>query len=142
MNLKIPLTLAIVDGIVMKVGNSNFVIEAGVVKEFVSVKKDMMIRDPDGTESVMIRGDVYPVRRISKWYHIKDAKENVEEGMMVILEVEGKHICLFVDTLIGKQEIVVKSIPPYIKKVKGLSGCTQLGDGSIALILDPGGITE
>ena len=58
MNLKIPLTLAIVDGIVMKVGNSNFVIEAGVVKEFVSVKKDMMIRDPDGTESVMIRGDV------------------------------------------------------------------------------------
>ena len=142
MNLKIPLTLAIVDGIVMKVGNSNFVIEAGVVKEFVSVKKDMMIRDPDGTESVMIRGDVYPVRRISKWYHIKDAKENVEEGMMVILEVEGKHICLFVDTLIGKQEIVVKPIPPYIKKVKGLSGCTQLGDGSIALILDPGGITE
>ena len=74
--------------------------------------------------------------------YIKDAKENVEEGMMVILEVEGKHICLFVDTLIGKQEIVVKPIPPYIKKVKGLSGCTQLGDGSIALILDPGGITE
>ena len=142
MNLKIPLTLAIIDGIVMKVGNSSFVIEAGVVKEFVSVKQDMMIHDPDGTESVMIRGEVYPVRRIGDWYHISGCKENVEDGMMVILEVEGKHICLFVDTLIGKQEIVVKPIPSYIKKVKGLSGCTQLGDGSIALILDSGGIVE
>lgn len=142
MNLKIPLTLAIIDGIVMKVGTSSFVIEAGVVKEFVSVKQDMMIHDPDGTESVMIRGEVYPVRRIGDWYHISGCKENVEDGMMVILEVEGKHICLFVDTLIGKQEIVVKPIPSYIKKVKGLSGCTQLGDGSIALILDSGGIVE
>ena len=62
--------------------------------------------------------------------------------MMLILEVEDQKICLFVDKLIGEQEIVVKTIPPYIKKVKGLSGCTQLGDGSIALILDPGGLIE
>ena len=66
--------------------------------------------------------------------------ESVEKGMMLILEVEDKKICLFVDRLIGEQEIVVKPIPSYIKKVKGLSGCTQLGDGSIALILDPGGL--
>ena len=62
--------------------------------------------------------------------------------MMLILEIEGKNICLFVDKLVGKQEIVVKPIPSYVKKVKGLSGCTQLGDGSIALILDPGGLIE
>ncbi len=62
--------------------------------------------------------------------------------MMLIFEVEGKSICLFVDRLIGEQEIVVKPIPSYIKKVKGLSGCTQLGDGSIALILDPVGLIE
>ena len=60
--------------------------------------------------------------------------------MMVIIEVEDKRIGLFVDTLVGKQEIVVKPIPSYIKKVKGLTGCTQLGDGSIALILDPSGL--
>ena len=142
MNLKIPLTLAIVDGIVMQVGNSSFVIETGVVKEFVSVTDDMMIHEPGGEESVMIRGECYPVRRIGEWYHLPKYIQNVEEGMMVIIEVEGKNICLFVDRLIGKQEIVVKPIPSYIKKVKGLSGCTQLGDGSIALILDPGGISE
>lgn len=82
------------------------------------------------------------MRRVGEWYGIKDCKTNVEDGMMVILEVEDRRVCLFVDRLVGKQEIVVKPIPSYVKKVKGLSGCTQLGDGSIALILDPGGITE
>lgn len=142
MSLKIPLTLAIVDGIVMEVGNSSFVIETGVVKEFVSVTDNMMIHEPGGAESVMLRGECYPVRRVGEWYGIKDCKTNVEDGMMVILEVEDRRVCLFVDRLVGKQEIVVKPIPSYVKKVKGLSGCTQLGDGSIALILDPGGITE
>ena len=142
MNLKIPLTLAIVDGIVMKVGDTSFVIETGVVKEFVSVREDMMIHEPNGQEFVMIRGECYPVRRLGNFYHLHNYQTEVEEGMMVILEVEGKNVCLFVDSLIGKQEIVVKPIPSYVKKVKGLSGCTQLGDGSIALILDPGGISE
>ena len=142
MSLKIPLTLAIVDGIVMRVGGSSFVIETGVVKEFVSVSEDMMIHEPSGDESVMIRGECYPVRRLGEWYHLQNYKKNVEEGMMVILEVEGNKVCLFVDQLVGKQEIVVKPIPSYVKKVKGLSGCTQLGDGSIALILDPGGVCE
>ena len=142
MNLKIPLTLAIIDGIVMQVGSQNFVIESGVVKEFVSVTEDMMIHDPSGVESVMIRGECYPVRRLGEWYHLSNYITDVEKGMMVILEVEGRKICLFVDNLRGKQEIVVKPIPSYIKKVRGLSGCTQLGDGSIALILDPGGVTE
>lgn len=142
MNLKIPLTLAIIDGIVMQVGNSSFVMETGVVKEFVSVTEEMMIHEPNGEEFVMIRGECYPVLRLGSWYHLKDYKQNVEDGMMVILEIEGKTICLFVDRLIGKQEIVVKPIPSYVKKVKGLSGCTQLGDGSIALILDAAGLIE
>ncbi|MEE1102133.1 MAG: chemotaxis protein CheA [Agathobacter sp.] len=142
MNLKIPLTLAIVDGIVMRVGNSSFVIETGVVKEFVSVTENMMIHEPSGEESIMIRGECYPVRRVGEWYNIDNCVKNVEDGMMVILEVEDKKVCLFVDSLVGKQEIVVKPIPSYVKKVKGLSGCTQLGDGSIALILDPGGVVE
>lgn len=142
MYLKIPLTLAIIDGIVMKVGSQSFVLETGAVKQFVSVTEDMMIHDPSGVESVMIRGECLPVRRVGEWYHLSDYKTNVEEGMMVILEVDGKSFCLFVDSLVGKQEIVVKPIPSYVKKVKGLSGCTQLGDGSIALILDPGGVSE
>ena len=90
----------------------------------------------------MLRGECFPVRRMGEWYGLTGYKTNVEEGMMVILEVEDRKICLFVDSLVGKQEIVVKPIPSYVKKVKGISGCTQLGDGSIALILDPGGVSE
>lgn len=142
MLLKIPLTLAIVDGIVMQVGSLSFVLETGVVKEFVSVTEDMMVHEPGGKESVMIRGECFPVIRLGEWYHLDDYKTNVEDGMMVILEVDGNIFCLFVDKLNGKQEIVVKPIPSYVKKVRGLSGCTQLGDGSIALILDAAGLTE
>ncbi|MDE6063615.1 MAG: chemotaxis protein CheA [Lachnospiraceae bacterium] len=142
MSLKIPLTLAIINGIVMETGNSSFVMETSVIKEFVSVRENMMIREPNGDEYVMIRGECFPVRRLGRWYGMSAYKESVEDGMMLILEVEDKKICLFVDKLIGEQEIVVKPIPSYIKKVKGLSGCTQLGDGSIALILDPAGLLE
>ena len=142
MSLKIPLTLAIIDGIVMETGNSSFVMETGVIKEFVRVQENMMIHEPNGEEYIMIRGECYPVLRLGKWYGLKEYQESIEDGMMLILEVEDKKICLFVDRLIGEQEIVVKPIPSYVKKVKGLSGCTQLGDGSIALILDPGGLLD
>ena len=122
MNLKIPLTLAIVDGVVLETGTSSFVVETGLVKEFVSVREDMMIHEPSGDEFVMLRGECFPVLRLGDWYGLKDYKRSVEDGMMVVLELDGKTICMFVDKLVGKQEIVVKPIPSYIKKVKGLSG--------------------
>lgn len=142
MSLKIPLTLAIIDGIVMEIGNSSFVMETGAIKEFVRVREDMMIQEPNGDEYVMIRGDCFPVLKLGKWYGLENYQESVENGVMLILEVEDKKVCLLVDRLVGEQEIVVKPIPSYIKKVKGLSGCTQLGDGSIALILDAAGLIE
>ncbi len=142
MLLKIPLTLAIIDGIVMQVGNNTFVIETRCVKEFINVKQESVIRKPNGEEFVMIRGEGYPMIRLGKWYGIDHCKEDTQQGMMVMVESENKSFCLFVDDLIGKQEIVVKPIPDYIKKVQGLSGCTQLGDGRIALILDVVGLLE
>ena len=142
MNLKIPLTLAIIDGIVMEVGESSFVIETGVVKEFIGVKEKVTFHNPSGEEYVMIRGECYPVLRVGERYQIKGYDPDKQEGMLVLIEIEKKSICLFVDRLVGKQEIVVKPIPDYIKKVQGLTGCTQLGDGSIALILDAAGLVE
>jgi len=142
MNLKIPLTLAIIDGIVMEVGRSTFVLETDVIKEFVNVRESKLIRKPDGEEFVMIRGECFPVLRLNERYHIESDSEEETDGMLVIIEVEKKQICLYVDRLIGKQEIVIKPIPDYVKKVKGLSGCTQLGDGSIALILDTAGLID
>lgn len=142
MLLKIPLTLAIIDGIVMQVAGTTFVIETSSVKEFMNISEDAVVQKPNGSQFVMIRGQGYPMIRLADYYHIKGAKTKMEDGMIVMVEVDKKQICLFVDKLIGKQEIVVKPIPDYIKKVQGLSGCTQLGDGSIALILDAANLIE
>lgn len=140
MILKIPLTLAIIDGIIMEVGSSTFVIETSAVKEFLNLKENSLIREPDGEEYIMVRGECYPVIRLNKKFRLEEGLEEINKGIMIILEHDEKKICVFVDRLIGEQEIVVKPIPSYIKKVNGISGCTQLGDGSIALILDVGGL--
>ena len=140
MILKIPLTLAIIDGIVMEEGNSSFVIETGAVKEFVGLKAGMIYSEPNRGEFAMIRGQCYPLLRIGERYKINGYVPKDDKGMLVIIKVEDKEICVAVDKLVGKQEIVVKPLPDYLKKVQGLSGCTQLGDGSIALILDAAGL--
>ena len=142
MTIKIPLTMAIIDGIVMRNGNTKFVMETSAIKEFIRVTEDKMIYEPSGEEYVMIRGECYPLLRLSKKYDLDDAISNVEDGIMLVLEYEGASLCVLIDELIGTQEIVVKPIPPYVKKVHGISGCTQLGDGSIALILDVSGLMQ
>lgn len=142
MVLKIPMTLSIIDGIVMEVGDSSFVIETNTVKEFVGMKNVNIIQNPNGEEFVMIRGEGYPVLRLGEIYQINGYKRDDTKGMLVMIESEKKVYCVIVDNLVGKQEIVVKPIPDYVKKVKGLSGCTQLGDGTVALILDALGLIE
>ena len=140
MTLIIPLTLAIINGIVLKVGNSSFVIETASIKEFVRVGEDALIQEPGGEEYLVLRGECYPFIRLNERYHLPDSQSKIDEGVVVVLEHEGEQICVLIDSLLQEQEIVVKPIPPYVKKVKGLSGCTQLGDGSIALILDIAGL--
>jgi two-component system chemotaxis sensor kinase CheA len=142
MTMKIPLTMAIIDGIVMRNGNTKFVMETSAIKEFIRVTDDNLIHEPNGEEYIMIRGECYPVLRLSQKYKLEDAVTKIEDGVMLLLEYEGKTLCVLIDELIGTQEIVVKPIPPYVKKVHGISGCTQLGDGSIALILDVSGLIQ
>lgn len=142
MTMKIPLTMAIIDGIVMQNGNTKFVMETSAIKEFIHVTEDKVIHEPSGEEYVMIRGECYPILRLSQKYHLEDSVKSVEEGVMLLLEYEGTSMCVLIDELIGTQEIVVKPIPSYVKKVHGISGCTQLGDGSIALILDVSGLMQ
>ncbi len=140
MTLVIPLTLAIISGIVIQVGEAPFVIEMASIKEFISVTEDALIQEPGGEEFLVLRGDCFPFIRLCEKYDLPGAKTKLEDGIVVVVEHEGKQICVLIDKILQEQEIVVKPIPSYVKKVKGLSGCTQLGDGSIALILDVGGL--
>ncbi len=141
MTLKIPLTLAIITGIVLKIGSSTFVVETNAVKEFIRVSEGTVIENPTGDTAVRIRDEILPLIDLGKKYKIEGYEPNPEKDIMAVLEHEGKKICIYISSLIGEQEIVVKPIPDYFKKVQGISGCTQLGDGSVALILDVGGLT-
>ena len=142
MTLVIPLTLAIINGIVVEVGKFSFVLETASVKEFVRVGEDTIVQEPNGEEYIVLRGECYPFIRLNEKYELSDARTDVDSGIVVVLEHEGRQICILIDSLLQEQEIVVKPIPSYIKKVRGLSGCTQLGDGSIALILDVAGLVQ
>jgi two-component system chemotaxis sensor kinase CheA len=142
MTMKIPLTLAIIDGIIFSVSGTSFVTATDSVSEFIRISEEQLVVEPDGEEYVMIRKECYPLIRLNHFYHLKNGKEQIEDGIVIILNHEDRKIAIFADELVGEQEIVVKPMPAYIKQVRGISGCTQLGDGSISLILDSGGLVS
>ena len=140
MTLKIPLTLAIITGIVLKIGSATYVVETNAVKEFVRVSEGNIIDNPTGDLAIRIRDEILPIVNLGEKYKVEGYVPDAEKDIIAVLEHEGKKVCIFVSSLVGEQEIVVKPIPDYFKKVQGISGCTQLGDGSVALILDVGGL--
>lgn len=141
--LKIPLTLAIIDGMNIQVGNSRYTIPTKAIKESFRPNSKDLIKDPDGNEMIMVRGKCYPILRLHNLYKVNTDITEFTDGILIMVEHENKTLCIFADELLGQQQVVVKALPQYIKtkrKVKGLTGCTLLGDGSISLILDIGGL--
>lgn len=141
--LKIPLTLAIIDGMNIKVGDSRYTIPTTTIKESFRPKASDIIVDPDGNEMIMVRGNCYHIKRLHKIYDIKNGITDFTEGILIMVEQDEKICCLFADELLGQQQVVVKTLPEYIKnvkKIRGISGCTLLGDGNISLILDIAGL--
>ncbi len=141
--LKIPLTLAIIDGMNIRVGNAKYTLPTTSIKETFQAKEKDIVKDPDGNEMIMVRGECYPILRLHRLYTVKTDITDLTRGIMLMVEQDGKSLCLFADELLGQHQVVVKSLPPYIKntkKVDGLAGCTLLGDGSISLILNIGGL--
>lgn len=143
MTLKIPLTLAIIDGMNIKVGDARYTIPTVSIKESFRPKEDDIITDPEGNEMIMVRGQCYPVLRIHEHFNVKTSITQIYKGIIIMAQQEDKTLCIFADELLGQQQVVVKALPEYIKKIKkikGLAGCTLLGDGSISLILDIAGM--
>jgi two-component system chemotaxis sensor kinase CheA len=136
MSIRIPLTLAIIDGMNIKVGNSIYTIPIIAIKESFRLKEQNLIKDTNNNEMIMIRGECHPVLRLYERFQVKTEVKDLREGIMVMVEADGKGICLFADSLLGQQQVVVKALPSYIKKTKGIAGCTLLGDGGVSLILD------
>lgn len=143
--IKIPLTLAIVDGMDISVGDTIFTLPITSIKQsFKVTDANQILHDTDGSEMILIRGECYPIIRLHRLYGIPTEVEDLTEGIVIQMESSNAVGCIFADRLLGEQQVVVKPFPPffnkYMLKEKGLSGCTILGDGSISLILDAGSL--
>ncbi len=134
--LRLPITLAIIEGMNLRVGSSMYTIPINDIQESFRAGNKDIIRDPDGNEMIMVRGGCYPIVRLYERFEIIPDSKDLDKGILIMIENQEKHLCLFVDELIGQQEVVVKALPYYIRRIKGLAGCTLLGDGNISLILD------
>ncbi|PKM94760.1 MAG: chemotaxis protein CheA [Firmicutes bacterium HGW-Firmicutes-1] len=138
--IKIPLTLAIIDGMNIQVGHARYTIPVLSIKESFRLGKDNIITDDSGNEMIMLRGQCLPIIKLYEYYNIDNAEKNIDKGIMILVENESQYLCLFADALLGEQQVVVKALPNYINNVKGIAGCTLLGDGGISLILDITGL--
>lgn len=140
--IRIPLTLAIIDGMNIRVGESKYTIPITDIKESFRPKDNEIITDPDGNEMIMVRGQCYPIVRLDELYRVEADAKKLSEGILIMIEKGENSVCVSADELIGEQQVVVKSLPIYLKNVKGFAGCTLLGDGSISLIIDTGSFFE
>ncbi len=140
LTIRIPLTLAIMDGMMVKVGSSNFIMPMLAIRESFKPKAGEVFMDPANNEMIMIRGDCYPVLRLNRIFSMNDGLDDVSEGILMLVETETATVCLLVDSIVGEQQVVIKPLPNYISRnigdTYGMGGCTILGDGSISLILD------
>ena len=138
--IKIPLSLAIVDGMEVSVGKSIFTIPINSIKESFKLRENQLIHDTCGNEMVMIRGECYPLIRLYKCYDLEPTYTDIYDGIIILVETEGKSACIYADELLGEQQVVVKPFSPMFNdfnvKQYGMAGCTILGDGSITIILD------
>ena len=136
-SIRLPLTLAILDGQSVSVGSDNYIIPLVSIVESVQPKKESLNMVAGKGETYKLRDEYLPIIRIRDLFNIPDAKaDDLEEGLLVVVEADGKRFGVFVDDLLGQQQVVIKSLESNYKRINGVSGATILGDGSVALILD------
>ncbi len=138
--LKIPLTMAIMDGMEVSVGDSIFTIPINNIRQSFKVSAGEVIYDSTNREVISCLNNFYPIIRAKELYRLQSGHDNIEDGILLWLESGECSYCLFVDDLLGEQQVVVKQLPSYVNsyniKRYGINGCTLLGDGSISIILD------
>jgi two-component system chemotaxis sensor kinase CheA len=135
--LRLPLTLAIIDGLVVRVGGERYIVPLGAVREVLQPGGDMIFTVQGREEMAMIRQTLLPVTRLYRWMNVKPGSENLSASILIVIEGQNRSYCLAVDELLGKQEVVIKSLGAFMQSISGIAGGAILGDGHIGLILDP-----
>lgn len=144
--MKIPLTMAIMDGMEVSVGKTIFTIPIHNIRQSFKVSAEDVLHDTVNGEIIKVMDNFYPIIRAKNLYSLPYGVDNVEDGILLWLEAGDTSYCLLVDELIGEQQVVVKPLPTYVTnfdiKNRGIIGCSILGDGSISVILDAGNLSN
>ncbi|MDR6421085.1 two-component system chemotaxis sensor kinase CheA [Paraburkholderia phenoliruptrix] len=132
----LPLTLAILDGMSVKVGNEIFILPLNFVMESLQPQAEDIYTVANGERVVRVRGEYLPLVALHEVFNVADAKQEPTQGIVTIMQTEGRRFAMLIDELVGQQQVVVKNLETNYRKVHGISAATILGDGSVALIVD------
>ncbi|MCE5341947.1 MAG: chemotaxis protein CheA [Planctomycetaceae bacterium] len=138
--IRLPLTLAIIDGQIIKVGQERYIIPINSIINTLKPERSSLSSVQRHGEMVMVRGELIPMIRLYKLFNVSPGTEDPTQALVVIVEEEGKKCCLLVDELLGQQQIVIKNLGDGLGRVSGVSGGAIMGDGMVSLILDIPGI--
>jgi two-component system chemotaxis sensor kinase CheA len=138
--LRLPLTLAIIEGLVVTSGAERYIIPLASVKELLRPTAGMISSVENRAEVVSIRDSLYPLVRLYERFRVRPRTTDPTDAVLVVVDHDGISFCMMVDELVGKQEVVIKSLGPVFRKVSGVAGGAILGDGHVGLILDMQGV--
>jgi len=140
--LSFPLTMAIIGGMIVRVGKERYIIPTTAIRQLLRPVKESYTIIIGKGETITVMGNILPLIRLYKAFGIEADYKNPWEGIVVVVEGENKSKCLLVDEILGEEEVVIKSLGESMKSSKGVSGGAILGDGKVGLILDPEGLFE
>jgi two-component system chemotaxis sensor kinase CheA len=132
----LPLTLAILDGMSVKVGNEIFILPLNFVMESLQPVAEDIYTVANGERVVRVRGEYLPLVALHEVFSVEGARTEPTQGIVTIMQTEGRRFAMLIDELVGQQQVVVKNLETNYRKVRGISAATILGDGSVALIVD------
>jgi two-component system chemotaxis sensor kinase CheA len=134
--IRLPLTLAILDGQLVRVGKETYIISLLAIVETIQVDRDRLSTIAGRSEVFRLRDEYLPILKLCDQFGVEPDSRNAEDGLLVVIEAEGRRVGILVDDLLAQQQVVIKSLEANYKAVPGIAGATILGDGAVALILD------
>ncbi len=138
--IRLPLTLAILDGQLVRVGKEIYIISLLAIVETIQVTRERVNTLVGRTEVFRLRDEYLPVVKLCDQFGVEPDSRSAEDGLLVVLEADGKRVGVLVDDLLAQQQVVIKSLESNFKSVAGIAGATILGDGTVALIIDAAGL--
>ena len=138
--VRLPLTLAILDGLSVQVGAHVYILPLVNIAESIRLRADQVSRLAGGAEVFALRHEYLPLIRLYDVFHIAPRSTDLSQGSVVVIEIDGKRAGLYVDDLLGQQQVVIKNLEAHYRRVEGISAATILGDGTVAMILDVSGL--